>query len=106
MSFWSKLFGGGGGDSKAAGAGGALGPSEEYKGFTITPLTMMAGSEYQLSGRIEKEIDGDMKRYEFVRADRFSSRDDCASMAINKGRQIIDEQGERMFPATPPAGSA
>ena len=64
---------------------------------------MPAGREYQLAGRIEKEIGGEMKRHDFVRADRFSSKDEAASMAISKGRQIIDEQGERMFQQSWPA---
>lgn len=101
MSFWSKLFGGGDGGSNTA--GGASGPSEEYMGFTITAVSMAAGSEYQLAGRIEKEIGGEVKRYDFVRADRFSSKDDATAMTISKGRQIIDEQGERMFQQSWPA---
>ena len=65
MSFWKNLFGGGGGEPKAA----AQEPGEEYKGFIIRPTPMPVGSEYQLSGRIEKEIDGELKiRVEFVDA--------------------------------------
>lgn len=101
MSFWSKLFGGG--DSNGESAASAAGPSEEYKGFTISAVTMAAGSEYQLAGRIEKDVGGDVRRYDFVRADRFSSKDDAVAMAISKGRQIIDEQGEQMFQQSWPA---
>ena len=81
----------------------AGGPSEEYKGFTITRGDDAERPEYQLAGRIEKEIGGEVKRHDFVRADRFSSKDDATSMAISKGRQIIDEQGERMFQQSWPA---
>ena len=95
MSFWSKLFGGGG--DAAPGEPIAAGASEEYKGFTIAPLTMTAGSEFQLAGRIEKDVGGTVQRHDFVRADRFSSKDEAASLAIAKGRQIIDEQGDRLF---------
>ena len=69
-------------------------PGEEYKGFTIRATPMEVGSEYQLSGQIEKEIGGELKSYKFVRADRMSSRDDAVSFALAKGRQIVDEQGE------------
>jgi hypothetical protein len=91
MSFWKNLFGGG--EAKQA----APEPGEEYKGFTIRPTPMPVGSEYRLSGRIEKEIDGTLKTYDFVRADRMSSRDDAISFALAKGRQIIDEQGVGLF---------
>ena len=93
MSFWKNLFGGGGGPA----AEPAPAPGEEYKGFTIRPALMSVGSEYQLAGSIEKTIGGELKTYKFVRADRMSSRDEAASFALAKGRQIIDEQGEGVF---------
>lgn len=92
MSFWKNLFGGGG-EPKAA----APAPGEEYKGFTIRPNLMAVGSEFQLAGRIEKEIDGERKVYDFVRADRMSSREDAETLALAKARQIIDEQGTTLF---------
>ena len=93
MSFWKNLFGGGGGEPKAA----AQSPGEEYKGFTIRPTLMPVGSEFQLAGRIERDVDGERKTYDFVRADRMSSRDEAESMALAKARQIIDEQGAALF---------
>lgn len=94
MSFWKNLFGGGGGDEPKA---AAQSPGEEYKGFTIRPALMPVGSEFQLAGRIEKEIDGQLRSYEFVRADRMSSRQDAETLALSKARQIIDEQGVSLF---------
>ena len=70
---------------------------ESYKGYTIKAITMTVGSEYQLAGTIEKDIDGEAKSYQFVRADRFSSKDDVVSFSLAKGRQIIDEQGDAIF---------
>ena len=93
MSFWKNLFGGGGGEAKQA----APAPGEEYKGFTIRPNLMSVGSEFQLAGRIEKEVDGEMMVYDFVRADRMSSREDAETLALAKARQIIDEQGVSLF---------
>ena len=46
---------------------------------------------------IEKTVGGEPKSYRFVRADRFSSKEDVVSFALAKGRQIIDEQGETIF---------
>ncbi|OEO28935.1 hypothetical protein VW23_027765 [Devosia insulae DS-56] len=98
MSFWKNLFGGGGG---SAATGKSIEPAvvaeEAYKGFTVKSLIMPVGSEYQLAGLIEKEIDGELKSYKFVRADRFSSKEDVVSFALAKGRQIIDEQGEGIY---------
>ncbi|HVY52549.1 MAG TPA: HlyU family transcriptional regulator [Devosia sp.] len=91
MSFWKNLFGGGGSAQPQAE------PGEEYKGFTIRATPMSAGSEYQLAGVIEKTIEGELRSYKFVRADRMSSRDEAVSFALAKGRQIVDEQGEGVF---------
>lgn len=91
MSFLKNLFGGGAPKEEISP------PGEEYKGFTIRATPMAAGSEYQLCGVIEKSVGGELKSYKFVRADRMSSRDEAASFALAKGRQIVDEQGEGMF---------
>ncbi|WP_224703190.1 HlyU family transcriptional regulator [Devosia aquimaris] len=95
MSFWKTLFGGGAASAEPAGDK-VLG-EESYKGFVIKAIEMKAGSELQLAGTIEKEIGGEHKTYRFVRADRMTSRDDLVALALSKGRQIIDEQGERIF---------
>jgi hypothetical protein len=104
MSFLKKLFGGG----SASGGGGSASasaqqPGETYKGFTIRPVLMKAGSEYQLAGSIEKEVDGEVKVHNFVRADKFGSRDEAESLALSKARQIIDEQGDKVFGQSWPA---
>ncbi|HWA19404.1 MAG TPA: HlyU family transcriptional regulator [Devosia sp.] len=96
MSFWKNLFGGG--EPKEA----APAPGEEYKGFVIRATPMPVGSEYQLAGTIEQEIDGELKTYKFVRADRMGSRDDAVALALGKGRQIIDEQGKGIFSQSRP----
>lgn len=97
MSFWKNLFGGGKADGASASAVPGTVGEDSYKGFTIKALIMPAGSEFQLAGLIEKTIDGELKSYRFVRADRFSNKDDMAAFALTKGRQIIDEQGEGIY---------
>jgi hypothetical protein len=101
MSFWKNLFGGGG-SAESKSIEPAVVGEETYKGFVIKALIMPAGSEYQLAGMIEKTIGGELKTYKFVRADRFSSKEDVVSYALAKGRQIIDEQGEGVFGQSSP----
>jgi hypothetical protein len=95
MSFWKNLFGGG--SSSAEPAGDKVLGEESYKGFLIKAIEMKAGAELQLAGTIEKEIEGEVKSYRFIRADRMSSRDDLVALALAKGRQIVDEQGNGIF---------
>lgn len=94
MSFLKKLFGGSG---SAVPAGDKVLGEEGYKGFVIKAIEMKAGSELQLAGLIEKDIGGEVKTYRYIRADRMSSLDDLIPLALSKGRQIVDEQGESIF---------
>jgi hypothetical protein len=96
MSFWKNLFGGGSAEQSAPAGDKSLG-EESYKGFLIKAIEMRAGSEYQLAGTIEKDVGGELKTYKFIRADRMGSKDDLVALALNKGRQIIDEQGEGIY---------
>jgi len=102
MSFWKKIFGGSADAGSTSTEPAVLG-EESYKGFTIKAITMPVGSEFQLAGLIEKTINGEPRSYRFVRADRFSSRDDVVSFALAKGRQLVDEQGDGVFGQSWPA---
>jgi hypothetical protein len=95
MSFFKKLLGLGEVEAKSD-EPKMLG-EDDYKGFIISAIEMKTGSEYQLCGRIEKEIDGELKVQNFIRADRLSSIEEVLKFTHKKGRQIIDEQGEALF---------
>ncbi|MEO4000404.1 HlyU family transcriptional regulator [Mesorhizobium sp. CAU 1732] len=94
MSFWKKLFGGAGAES---GTQEPAGEPVEHKGFSIRATPFTEGGQYQTCGVISKEIGGDVKEHTFIRADRFASKDDAVDVTLRKARQIIDEQGERIF---------
>ncbi|AHM04152.1 hypothetical protein roselon_01786 [Roseibacterium elongatum DSM 19469] len=88
MSLFSKLFGGKGTPEVEP---------ELYKGFRIYPAPQQADGGYLLGARIEKDLDGDTKVHHLIRADRFQSADEVAPYAILKAKQVIDEQGDRLF---------
>jgi hypothetical protein len=71
--------------------------AEEYRGFRIRPTPFRAEGQYQTAGIIERTVDGIAKEHRFIRAERHSSAEEAAAFALTKGRQIIDEQGERVF---------
>jgi len=99
MSFFRKLFGG----SKRQGAGAAQpalnlkGAEIEYNGFIIRATPYLEGGQYQSCGVICKEIDGEMREHRFIRADRFAGVEDAVLMIHTKARQIINEQGDKIF---------
>lgn len=93
MSFWKKLFGGG--DGQAA----SVPQSEpvEHKGFIIRATPFTEDGQYQTCGVITKEVDGETKEHRFIRADRFPSLEDATDTTLRKGRQIIDQMGDKIF---------
>lgn len=95
MSFWKKLFGGGsgGGDD----SDGAPARSVEHNGYTIEARPYPEAGQYQVAGTISKQVGEAKKEHKFVRADRFPTQDEAADFALLKGRQIIDQQGDRIF---------
>ncbi len=92
-SLLGKLFGGG--EAKPSVAEPA--DSIEYNGFTITAAPIKEGGQFKTAGKIAKEIDGEMKSAEFIRADNHADRDGAIAHSNRKAQQIIDEQGEAMF---------
>jgi hypothetical protein len=88
MAFWSKWFSS---NDSAAPAGSAK--SLEYKGYLIEAMPYKDGAQWQLAGRITK----DGREHKFVRADKFSDRDEASDIAISKGQLIVDQSGERIF---------
>lgn len=93
MSFLKKLFGGG----DKSPAGDRVIVEEEYKDFTIRAIEMKVGSEFQLCGDIVMAADDGEKTHRFVRADRLNSADQAAEFTLRKAKQVIDEQGKRLF---------
>ncbi|HTV36264.1 MAG TPA: HlyU family transcriptional regulator [Xanthobacteraceae bacterium] len=92
MSFWSALFG-----RRPSAAAAKVCEPVEYKGFTIRAAPYKNNGGYQTAGTIEREIGGVRKEHRFIRADSYTSYDDAVSFTVNKARQIIDLQGERIF---------
>jgi len=91
MSFFKKLFGGGGGEAAAEAA------VETYKDYLITPTPQREGTDYRLSARIEKEVNGEMRTHLLIRADTVGGLDTAQAASVAKAKQMIDEQGDGLF---------
>ncbi|MEO1733973.1 MAG: HlyU family transcriptional regulator [Pseudomonadota bacterium] len=91
MSFLSKLFGGGGGSSSSEAE------AETYKDFSIVPAPVREGSKWRIAARIEKEIGGTLKTHHLIRADMLDDANSAAEASVRKAKQVIDEQGARIF---------
>ncbi len=84
MSFLSKLFGGGSQPEPER---------ETYEGFTITPNPAREGSRFRIGATIEK---GEQVHH-LIRADMLETLDEASDASIRKAKQMIDEQGDRLF---------
>ena len=91
-NFFKRLTGGGSSDETAAEA-----DAVEYSGFRIRPAPYAAEGQFQTAGTIEKNTEAGLKVYKFVRAEKHASKEAAADFSVVKARQIIDEQGERVF---------
>jgi hypothetical protein len=96
MSFWSALFG------RRSGAESAkMSEPVEYKGYVIRAAPYKNNGHYQTAGVIARDVGGVRKEHRFIRADAYTTYEDAVTFTLNKARQIIDLQGERMFDQTP-----
>jgi len=95
-SFLRGLLGGGDREPEAA----APEPATEYKGFSIRPAPRREASGWLTAGIITKQFEDGPKEHKFVRADTYTNRDDAVAFCVTKAKQIIDEQGDRMFTPT------
>lgn len=89
MSILSKLFGLGGEKPEAE--------PEEYKGFRIYAEPAREGSKFRIGARIEKDVDGVLASHTLIRADMLDDLETAMSSSVNKAKQMIDEQGDRIF---------
>jgi hypothetical protein len=89
MAFWSKWFGSAAPEKPAK--------TLEYKGYVIEATPYKEGGQFQLAGVISKSVGGEMKSHRFVRADKFTDKDEAADVAISKGQLIVDQSGDRLF---------
>jgi len=91
---FGKLFGSAkSGVAETAEAADAI----EYEGYTIVAAPIKEGSQYKTAGSISLEVEGDVRTAQFIRADNHADRQSAVTHSEGKARQIIDEQGEKMF---------
>ncbi|GAA6207150.1 HlyU family transcriptional regulator [Cognatishimia sp. WU-CL00825] len=88
MSLFSKLFG-----AKTAEKPEPV----THEGFLIFAEPQKDGAVYRVGARIEKEIGGEVKVHQMVRADSFPTAEAATEVSLLKAKQFIDQQGERLF---------
>jgi hypothetical protein len=90
MSLLSRLFGGSSAPRPEQGP-------EIYKDFRILAEPINEAGKFRIAARIEREVGGEAKSHQMIRADTFDSADTAREMSAAKARQMIDEQGDALF---------
>lgn len=68
-----------------------------HKGFRIFPQPVREGAVYRIAARVEKEIGGEMKVHQLIRADTSATLGEATDASINKARQAIDQLGDTLL---------
>src|SRR5215470_7287153 len=95
MGLFRNLFGRGESTDTPAKAEAAT----EHEGYLIHPAPRRQGAGWLIAASITKAFPDGVKAHEFIRADTYTDRDDAVAACIRKAKQIIAEQGDRMFDA-------
>jgi hypothetical protein len=77
-------------------------PSEpiDYKGFSIEAAPINEDGKYRSAGFISGEVNGEIKRIQFIRADQNVELQAAIDHSIVKAQQIIDEQSASLLNKT------
>lgn len=87
-SFLSRLFG----KSAPAAPEAVL-----HKDCRIYPDPIREGSGFRVAARIEKDVDGQVKTHQMIRADVHTDLDSAREASLGKARQAIDQLGDELF---------
>ena len=95
-NFFKSIFSGTAGSTQPT-------PSDpiEYKGFSIEAAPIEEDGKFRTAGYISGEINGEIKRIQFIRADQNGVLEMAIDHSISKARQIIDEQGAGLLKKSP-----
>jgi len=92
-SIFKKMF-------SASGSGDSASSGEtpiEHNGLQVLAEPIKEGSQYRTAGYIQKGEGDELQRTRFIRADNHATRDAAVAHAVQKGKQIIDEQGDAVL---------
>lgn len=71
--------------------------TEQYEGYELQATPLKESEGWRVAGSIVREVGGETKRHDFIRADTCVQQEDAVAFTLRKARQIVDERGERVF---------
>ena len=68
-----------------------------HAGFLIFPEPAQQAGGFRIGARIEKEVGGEVKVHNMIRVDSYATLDTATEASVSKAKQLIDQQGDRIF---------
>lgn len=69
----------------------------EYDSYMIIAEPQQSAGQWQVRGRIEKKVGGEIRSHTFIRADTLPGESEAANEMIRKAKVMIDQQGDTIF---------
>ncbi len=69
----------------------------DYKDHRIFVAPLKEGKEYRIAARIEKDVDGETKVHQLIRADTMADKTAAEDASLAKAKQVIDQQARWLF---------
>ncbi|GAB4577184.1 MAG: hypothetical protein Tsb0019_05170 [Roseibium sp.] len=92
-NFFKSLFGASATGEKS----GRKAVTADYDGFLIIADPQPNNGQFQVSGRIEKQVGDTTRVHTFIRADTLPDAEGAANEMIRKAKLMIDQQGDSIF---------
>ncbi len=90
---FKSLFGSSGDGKKDA----SKATTVDYDGYLIVAQPQLSNGQWQVSGRIEKQVGETTKVHTFIRADTLPDEEAAANEMIRKAKLMIDQVGDSIF---------
>ncbi len=69
----------------------------DYKDHRIFVAPMAEGKTWRIAARIEKDVDGETKVHQLIRADTLNDKTEAEDASLAKAKQVIDQQARWLF---------
>ncbi|TYC64645.1 transcriptional regulator [Stappia sp. BW2] len=85
------------GSSEDGNKGASKATAVDYDGYMIVAEPQQTNGQWQVSGRIEKQVGDTTKVHTFIRADTLPDEEAAKAEMIRKAKMMIDQVGDSIF---------
>jgi len=68
-----------------------------HKDYRIYPQPVREGAVFRIAARVERDVEGQTKIHNLIRADTRNSEDEAREASVDKAKMAIDQLGDSIF---------